>query len=91
MPLRKFQLISRYFRTFDYTKVDVRDESDLPKTFQAAEEWSDLIQKVSNELYLLGTNLTVDEYMVPFTGRSKETTLVKGKPTPVGFKVWVIA
>jgi hypothetical protein len=29
--------------------------------------------------------------MVPFTGRSKETTLVKGKPTPVGFKVWVIA
>jgi hypothetical protein len=43
MPLRKFQLISRYFRTFNYTKVDVRDEGDLPKTFQAAEEWSDLI------------------------------------------------
>ncbi|RYC77829.1 hypothetical protein BFJ63_vAg19297, partial [Fusarium oxysporum f. sp. narcissi] len=31
------------------------------------------------------------ECMVPFTGRSKETTLVKGKPTPVGFKIWVIA
>jgi hypothetical protein len=29
--------------------------------------------------------------MIPFTGRSKETTLVKKKPTPVGFKVWVIA
>ncbi|TVY79518.1 hypothetical protein Focb16_v009783 [Fusarium oxysporum f. sp. cubense] len=29
--------------------------------------------------------------MVPFTGRSKDTTLVKNKPTPVGFKVWVIA
>jgi hypothetical protein len=28
--------------------------------------------------------------MIPFTGRSKETTLVKNKPTPVGFKVWVI-
>lgn len=91
MPLRKFELITRYFRTFDYTKLDVRDESDLPKTFQAAEEWSNHIQKVSIELYLPGTNLTVDECMVPFTGRSKETTLVKGKPTPVGFKVWVIA
>ncbi|RKK77629.1 hypothetical protein BFJ70_g17123 [Fusarium oxysporum] len=91
MPLLKFELINRYFRTFNYTKVDVRDEGDLPKTFQVAEEWSDLIQKVSNELYLPGTNLTVDECMVPFTGRSKETTLVKGKPTPVGFKVWVIA
>ncbi|EXA31550.1 hypothetical protein FOVG_17171 [Fusarium oxysporum f. sp. pisi HDV247] len=29
--------------------------------------------------------------MIPFTGRSKDTTLVKNKPTPVGFKVWVIA
>ncbi|KAM5527701.1 hypothetical protein FOXYSP1_20063 [Fusarium oxysporum f. sp. phaseoli] len=75
MPLRKFELITRYFRTFDYTKLDVRDKSDLPKTFQAAEEWSNYIQKC----------------MIPFTGRSKETTLVKNKPTPVGFKVWVIA
>ncbi|KAK7592463.1 hypothetical protein V3481_007079 [Fusarium oxysporum f. sp. vasinfectum] len=91
MPLRKFELITRYFRTFDYTKLDVRDESDLPKTFQAAEEWSDHIQRVSTELYSPGTNLTVDECMIPFTGRSKETTVVKNKPTPVGFKVWVIA
>uniref|UniRef100_A0A0D2XRU5 PiggyBac transposable element-derived protein domain-containing protein n=1 Tax=Fusarium oxysporum (strain Fo5176) TaxID=660025 RepID=A0A0D2XRU5_FUSOF len=78
MPLRKFELITRYFRTFDYTKLDVRDESDLPKTFQAAEEWSNHIQSVSIELYSPGTNLTVDEF-------------VKNKPTPVGFKVWVIA
>ncbi|KAF6518527.1 hypothetical protein HZS61_002605 [Fusarium oxysporum f. sp. conglutinans] len=91
MPLHRFQLIMRYIRTFDYTKLDVSDEGDLPKTFQAAEEWSNHIQKVSAELYLPGTNLTVDECMIPFTGRSKETTLVKGKPTPVGFKVWVIA
>ncbi|KNB06171.1 hypothetical protein FOXG_19591 [Fusarium oxysporum f. sp. lycopersici 4287] len=91
MPLRRFQLITRYFRTFDHTNLDLSDERDLPKTFQAAEEWSEHIQRVSIELYLPGTNLTVDECMVPFTGRSKETTLVKGKPTPVGFKIWVIA
>ncbi|EGU87164.1 hypothetical protein FOXB_02318, partial [Fusarium oxysporum f. sp. conglutinans Fo5176] len=86
MPLHRFQLIMRYIRTFDYTKLDVSDEGDLPKTFQAAEEWSNHIQKVSAELYLPGTNLTVDECMIPFTGRSKETTLVKGKPTPRGKK-----
>ncbi|KAI7772027.1 hypothetical protein LZL87_011720 [Fusarium oxysporum] len=91
MPLQKFQLITRYFRTFDYTKLDVRDEGDIPRTFQAAEEWSNHIQRVSIELYNPGTNLTVDECMVLFTGRSKETTVVKNKPTPVGFKVWVIA
>ncbi|RKK10693.1 hypothetical protein BFJ66_g14430 [Fusarium oxysporum f. sp. cepae] len=86
MPLRKFELITLHFRTFDYTKLDVRDQGDLPKTFQAAEEW----QKVSIELYLPKPNLTVDERMVPFTGRSKETPIFKGKPTPIGFKVWVI-
>jgi hypothetical protein len=91
MPLRKFQLITRYFRTFDYTKLDVRDEGDLPKTFQAAEPWSQHIQKVSAELFIPGTNLTVDECIIPFTGRSKETTVVKNKPTPLGFKVWAIA
>ncbi|KAI7759667.1 hypothetical protein LZL87_013409 [Fusarium oxysporum] len=91
MPLGRFQLISRYFRTFNYTKVDVTDEGDLPKTFQAAREWSNHIQKVSSELYHSGTNLTVDECMIPLTGRSKETTVDKNKPTPVGFKVWAVA
>ncbi|KAF4971256.1 hypothetical protein FSARC_1878 [Fusarium sarcochroum] len=91
MPLRKFQLITRYFRTFDYTKIDMSDEKDLPKTFQAAEPWSNHIQYMSSFLFIPGTNLAVDECMVPFTGRSKETTLVKKKPTPVGFKVWAIA
>jgi hypothetical protein len=71
--------------------LDLGNEEDLPKAFQAAEPWSDLIQKVSAQLYLPGNNVTVDECMVPFTGRSKDTTLVKNKPTPVGFKVWVIA
>jgi hypothetical protein len=71
--------------------LDLRNEDDLPKAFQAAEPWSELIQKVSAQLYIPRNNVTVDECMVPFTGRSKDTTLVKNKSTPVGFKVWVIA
>ncbi|KAF4963096.1 hypothetical protein FSARC_8869 [Fusarium sarcochroum] len=91
MPLRKFELITRYFRTFDYTKLDVSDERDLPKTFQAAQPRSEHIQNTSAELFIPGTNLAVDECMIPYKGRSKETTIVKNKPTPCGFKVWVIA
>ncbi|KAI6751881.1 hypothetical protein HG531_006577 [Fusarium graminearum] len=91
MPLKKFKLITRYFHTFDHTKLDVTNEKDLPKTFQAAKEWSDHIQKVSLALYLPGTNLTVDKCIIPFIGRSKETTVIKNKPTPVGFKVWAVA
>jgi hypothetical protein len=29
--------------------------------------------------------------MVRFTGKSNETTTIKGKPIPVGFFIWVIA
>jgi hypothetical protein len=32
--------------------------------------------------------LAVDEIIVRFEGRSKETTTVPNKPTPTGYKVW---
>jgi hypothetical protein len=67
------------------------NEGDLPKTFQVAEEWSNHIQEVSYELYNPRTNLTIDKYIVPFTGRSKEITVIKNKPTPLGFKIWAMA
>jgi hypothetical protein len=36
-------------------------------------------------------DLAVDEIMVLFEGRAKETTIVPNKPTPTGFKVWGVA
>jgi hypothetical protein len=35
-----------------------------------------------------GRDLAVDEIIVRFEGRSKETTTVPNKPTPTGYKVW---
>jgi Transposase IS4 len=35
--------------------------------------------------------LAVDEIIVRYEGRAKETTTVPGKPTPTGFKVWAVA
>jgi hypothetical protein len=34
---------------------------------------------------------TVDETMVRFKGRSAWKTVIKGKPTPIGYKVWTVA
>jgi hypothetical protein len=36
-------------------------------------------------------DLAVDEIIVRFEGRAKETTTVPNKPTPTGYKVWGIA
>src|ERR1700709_308955 len=35
--------------------------------------------------------VSVDEAMVPFTGRSKHTVKQKGKPIKEGYKVWCLA
>jgi Transposase IS4 len=35
--------------------------------------------------------LAVDEIIVRYEGRARETTTVPGKPTPTGFKVWAAA
>ncbi|KAL6353658.1 hypothetical protein LRP88_12971 [Fusarium phalaenopsidis] len=84
-----FQILHRHLRPFDYAKVD--ETAPLPKVFQACDEWSDHIQAVSAEIFIPGSHLAVDECMIRFTGRSNETTVVKGKPIPQGFKIWVIA
>ncbi|KAM5350176.1 hypothetical protein ACJ41O_006681 [Fusarium nematophilum] len=89
MPYWKFQLLHRHLRPFDHLKID--ETGPLPKVFQAATEWSDHIQAASAEIFLPGSHLAVDECMVRYTGRSNETTVVKGKPHPLGLKIWVIA
>ncbi|KZL87254.1 tubulin beta [Colletotrichum incanum] len=38
-----------------------------------------------------GSDLTVDEAMVRFEGRSLETTTIPTKPIPTGYKIWILA
>ncbi|KAI8687201.1 Piggybac transposable element-derived protein 4 [Fusarium sp. Ph1] len=89
MPYWKFQILHRHLRPFDYTKID--ETGPLPKVFQACDEWSNHIQAASAEIFIPGSHLAIDECMVRFTGRSNETTVVKGKPIPRGFRIWVVA
>jgi len=46
------------------------------------------IQEVNLGVWKPGRDLAVDEIIVRFEGRSKETTTVPNKPTPTGYKVW---
>ena len=84
-----FDLSILQISLINHTKID--ETAPFPNVFQAAEEWSDHIQAVSAEIFLPGSHLAVDECMIRYIGRSKETMVVKGKPPPLGFKTWVIA
>ncbi|KAJ3453586.1 hypothetical protein MRS44_017833 [Fusarium solani] len=75
----RFQLLQRHIRVFNPFNIA---DTQLPKVFQAVDDWSEHIQRVSLELWTPGTNIAVDECMTRFTGRSYETTKVPNKPTP---------
>src|SRR6266542_2196416 len=45
------------------------------------------VRDVSKQLYIPNSNVSVDEMMVRFSGRSVHTVRIKNKPTPEGYKI----
>ncbi|KJZ69068.1 hypothetical protein HIM_11537 [Hirsutella minnesotensis 3608] len=87
MSFDRFFLLQRHIRISDPTSISC----GLPTPYAQVNEWSEHIQQASLALCQLGTCLAVDECIIGYTGRSKQTVTVKNKPTPTGFKVWVVA
>ncbi|KZL67546.1 transposable element-derived protein [Colletotrichum tofieldiae] len=63
----------------------------MPQIYRKVNQWSVHIQETGDPFYSPRSELTVDEAMVWFTGRSLETTTIPTKPTPTGFKIWILA
>ena len=52
---------------------------------------SDYIKTRAQKYYKPGPNLAVDEMIQGFNGRASEIVNIPHKPTPKGFKIWVLA
>jgi hypothetical protein len=90
-PIAKFMPKDRFLQLQRRIRICPNSpDSTLPKPYSYLEEWSQHIQEVSTLLYQIGTDITVDECIQGFTGRSRQTTTVPNKPTPTGFKIWVL-
>ncbi|KJZ68196.1 hypothetical protein HIM_11540 [Hirsutella minnesotensis 3608] len=87
MSFNRFFLLQRHIRISDSTSISY----GLPTPYAQVNEWAEHIQQASLALCQLGTCLAIDECIVGYTGRSKQTVTIPNKPTPTGFKVWVIA
>jgi hypothetical protein len=48
-------------------------------------------QRLFKEFYVPGSNFAVDETMIRFQGRSLWITVIKGKPEPMGYKLYTVA
>jgi hypothetical protein len=86
MKFYRFEQIKRYFHV---------SPPSLPS--QSKSQWymklSPLFEvlRYQFQAYVIpGQNVSFDEMMVPFTGRSQHTLRIKNKPISEGFKIWAL-
>ncbi|KAK5630184.1 hypothetical protein RRF57_005899 [Xylaria bambusicola] len=78
----RFLDLYRHFTFWDLNNED----KGLPRLFSKVSKVSESIKSTSKRFIVIPLRITIDESIIGFTGRSKITTLVKNKPTPLGFK-----
>jgi len=67
------------------------DDKTRESPFDKIATLSDALRDRFRLYWKPGTHLTVDETIARFTGRAFETVNIPTKPTPEGFKIWIIA
>ena len=80
MTLIRFQQIKRYLHI-----SKSQDNNSL--YYSKVEPLLSHIRQTSKKLYIPSMNVSVDEMMVRFSGRSIHTIRIRGKPTPEGYKI----
>ena len=81
-----FQQIKRYFH------VSAPDISRLStaRWYTKLEPLASMLRTKFQAYVILGQNVSFDEMMVLFSGRSRHTLKMKNKPISKGFKVWAL-
>jgi hypothetical protein len=80
MSLKRFEQIKRYLHISS-------PAATIKNYFDKLEPLLSHIRDVSKKFYVPSSNVSVDEMIIRFSGRSTHTVRIKNKPTPEGFKV----
>lgn len=86
MAYYRFQQIKRYF----HVSAPVTSHSPTARWYTKVEPLASLLRTKFQAYVVLGQNVSYDEMMVPFSGRSKHTLKMKNKPISEGFKIWAL-
>jgi len=84
----QFEQLDRYF----WCTEPWPDHNPTPQsTFDRIDKFAKYIRLTYRKLYRPGAHLTVDKTIERFMGRAPEIVTIPTKPTPKGFKIWVLA
>ncbi|CAG8614760.1 9306_t:CDS:2 [Ambispora gerdemannii] len=80
MSLKRFEQIKRFLHVSS-SAITIKNYFDKLELLLSH------IQNVSKHFYTPNSNVSVDEIIIQFSGRSIHTVQIKNKPTPEGFKI----
>jgi hypothetical protein len=87
MGLKRWEQIHRYLHIWD-SSVAVQQ---IQKPHQKAEFMAQELRTTFRTYWEPGTHVSVDECIEGFCGRSPDIVNIPTKPTPIGYKIWVLA
>ena len=85
MSLKRFKLILRFCRFDNKNTREERRSAD--KLAAIRDVWTMFVSSL-RKYYMPGTDITVDEQLVPFRGRCPFRQYIPNKPAKYGIKVW---
>jgi hypothetical protein len=89
MTLFRFQQIMRYFHV-SAPPLSISRHLPTAHWHTKLEPLASLLRTKFKAYVVLGQDVSFDEMMVPFSGRSKHTLKMKNKPIKEGFKIWAL-
>ena len=89
ISLIRWQQIDRFFHISRPHPGHQLGQRETP--FVKLEPLSDQLRQSFKKYWITGTHLAVDETIQRFMGRAREIVNIPSKPTPEGFKIWVLA
>jgi hypothetical protein len=88
ITLNRFEQLDRYFRITQPLELGGPEPHS---TFDRIQDFSEHVRLLCRELFTPGIHLAVDESIQRFMGRLNKIVNIPSKPTPEGFKIWILA
>ena len=89
MGRSRWTQIHRYFHVWDPTS-DYSASNRTTRPHEKVDLLAKLLLPSFQHYWKPATNVAIDECIEGFTGRTNDTVNIPTKPTPIGFKIWVL-
>ena len=90
MGRERWKQIHRYFHVWD-SALDHSVSNSTARPHEKVNPLAKLLLPAFQRYWKPATDVAIDECIEGFTGRTSDTVNIPTKPTPIGFKIWVLA